>query len=102
MSHYRYRVYYKYLGPSLSDPFASEKSPEEVHRALLEFPSELAHRLSDLEANISATEPTLGTAEVMLSAETTESEEQFKCALVATLREWKLLAELSRPSDGVA
>ena len=102
MYSYRYRVYYSYMGPSHSDPFARRKSPEEVAQALREFPRELGHRLLDREAHIFTTEAKSGTNEVVLSVETTASEKQFTSALTVTLREWKLLAEARRPSTGVA
>jgi hypothetical protein len=38
-------VYYQYNGPSRVDPFRTEKSAEEVERALMLFPLDLEHSL---------------------------------------------------------
>ena len=102
MNYYSYRVYYEFHEPSLSDPFATRKSPEEVNRALVEFPKEFTHRLPDRDAEIRTTALEPSTTQVILSATTTASEEQFTSALSATLREWRLLAEPSRSGTGVA
>ncbi|WP_374621431.1 hypothetical protein [Pandoraea sp.] len=43
MNLFTYRAYYFYNGPSLADPFRTEKTADEVAHALNLFPTELAH-----------------------------------------------------------
>ena len=47
MNSFEYVVYYDYNGASACDPIHSPKEPDEVLRALSDFPSALQHCLSN-------------------------------------------------------
>jgi hypothetical protein len=56
MSHYKYRAFYRFDGPSRVDPFPTEKSAQEVTEALSRFPLELEHYI-DAEATVEVPHP---------------------------------------------
>jgi hypothetical protein len=89
MTVYRYRIYYEWSGPSASDMFANEKSAEDLDWAFDRFPTELEHRLDDLDA-LAELQRADGQKDGILTVSTSTSEEQFKKALVATLQDWRL------------
>ena len=93
MNTFEYRIYYKWDGPSKCDPLASEKSPEDVVRALRTFPNELSYRIEDRDAKIETSAVREGTNEVHLRIRTTESLADVESALVATLQDWRLYGE---------
>lgn len=43
MKEYKFEIYYKYDGPSHSDPFAKEKNPDQIQDALSNFVNEIPH-----------------------------------------------------------
>jgi len=90
MMTYKYRIYYEWRGPSASDIFATEKSPEDLDRTFDQFPAELEHRLEDGDAvaRIERTEAT--PKEGVLTVVTTASEDQLREALISTLQDWRL------------
>jgi len=45
MNRFSYRAYYQFTGPSRDDPFRSEKTEEDVGKAISRFPLELEHFL---------------------------------------------------------
>lgn len=57
MNRFAYRVYYEYNDRTKSDPFRSPKNPDEISKALRNFPNELPRLLSDPDATVSG-EPT--------------------------------------------
>jgi hypothetical protein len=54
MNHFKYRAYYKYSGPSHSDPFRSKKSDADVALALSRFPNEISQFLLDSESVVTS------------------------------------------------
>ncbi|SMF53306.1 hypothetical protein [Pseudogulbenkiania subflava] len=100
MNTFEYRIFYRWDGPSHSDPMASEKSPKEIICALREFRNELAHRLQDPDADTKASEPQEGQKEVHLRVRTTESLDSVNCALQETLSGWRLYGELLHEQQG--
>lgn len=90
MNSYRYRIYYEWQGPSKSDIFAEEKTPEEVERAFERLPTEFGHRLWDQEASIEVNQVAGKSSEVILLVSTLATEEEVKNALLPTLQDWRL------------
>ena len=90
MNIYRYRIYYEWQGPSASDIFAEEKSATDLEWAFETLPTELEMRLADTDA-VAQTQSVNGKPnEVILTVSTSSTEDQFKAALVATLKDWRL------------
>lgn len=48
MPTYKYRPYYQFNGPTASNPFREEKTPEEVEQSLEFFYSELTNHFGDI------------------------------------------------------
>jgi len=92
MSTYKYRIYYEWQGRTKSDPFAREKSSEEIGRALERAPFEFSVRLSDRDAIVKS-EPGPNPNEITLSVTTTETQEGVNRALIPTLRDWRLFGD---------
>ncbi|MBV6319993.1 hypothetical protein [Duganella violaceipulchra] len=92
MNTYKYRIYYEWQGRTKSDPFAIEKSPEEIANALTRAPFEFSVRLSDRDATVRS-EPSANLNEIILVVTTIESEDGVDLALVATLKDWRLFGD---------
>ena len=90
MTTYRYRIYYEWHGPSVSDIFAEEKSSEDLDWAFDRFPTELEHKLEDRDAVAQIERSEANPKEGILTVVTTASEGQLKKALVPTLQDWRL------------
>ena len=93
MNEYSYRVHYRWDGPTVSDPFAKEKSANEIEDALRQFTSDLVHRLEDREVQLSTSDVSPGTTSVELHVVTVETREQLEAALVSALKSWRLYGE---------
>lgn len=88
MSTHKYRIYYEWQGKTPSDPFAREKTPDEVADALERAPTEFRVRL-DAGASVEA-EAGASSSEIVLTVSTSGTEEDVTRALVPTLQDWHL------------
>jgi len=52
MKEYKFEIYYKYDGPSHSDPFPEEKNSEQIQDALGNFVNEVQHYIESLETTV--------------------------------------------------
>ena len=91
---YAYRVFYRWDGPSQTDAFAKEKSPTQVTEALRGFLSEVHHRIDDREATVDHQHVDSSATEVVARIRTIASVEEVGRAVDATLKDWRLYAEL--------
>jgi len=73
MANYRYGVYYKYDGPTHSDPLRDELSLEEVERHLTLFPDELPEYFGDTPAIVEADRSPGGNFPLVVTVETEAS-----------------------------
>jgi hypothetical protein len=92
MTTYKYRIYYEWRGPSASDLFAEEKSPEELDWAFDRFPTELEHRLDDPDAVAQLQRDQGRPSEALLTVATCATADHLTKAMVATLQDWRLFA----------
>ena len=92
MSTFKYRIYYEWQGRTKSDPFAVEKSPDEIANALERAPSEFRVRLSDPDATVKSV-PGANLKEIILFITTAENEDGVNLALVPTLQDWRLFGD---------
>lgn len=87
---YRYRVYYEFNGPTKADPFRTQKNEEQIADALDRVSFELSVYLDDDDAKIT-TSPEAKNA-IVLTVETTRSDDSFSQALTKCLRGLDLFA----------
>lgn len=93
MNEYRYEIYYKYDGPSHSQPFAQRKTEIQIREALSEFGQIIAPYLDDRKANLKI-EPIKGKKDrVVFILNTTESEESVENAIIKSCQYLDLRAQ---------
>lgn len=93
MNEYRYEIYYKYDGPSHSQPFVQRKTENQVREALSDFGKIIAPYLDDRKANLKI-EPIKGeTDRVNFILNTTDSEEFVENAIIKTCQYLDLRAQ---------
>lgn len=90
MKAYKFRIYYEWHGPTKDDPFASEKSSDDLDWAFDRFPHDLEYRLDDREAIARLTRVEGTPDEAILMVSTIASEDHLLKALVANLQHWRL------------
>lgn len=91
---YRYRIFYRWDGKTYRDPFATEKTPEEVAYALERAPREMLHRLDDRDAAVT-TEPIPGEPHALhVVVHTKEDRSAVTRALEVTLSDWRLYGDI--------
>jgi hypothetical protein len=93
MNRYRFRIYYEWQGPTVSDIFAEEKTPDEIERAFERFPTEVGYRISDQGATLEACPVEGRPNEIILVILTSVSEVDVMKALIPTLQDWRLFGE---------
>lgn len=92
MDTYRFRIFYEWRGRTHSDPFANEKSAEEVAEALFRFPGELRTRLDGDGTSVEVTSGA-NPKEVFSTVTTSVSEEGVMRALERTCIDWRLFGD---------
>lgn len=90
---YKFRVWYEWLGPSHTDPFATKKSPAEVIDALQSIASDVKHRCSDPDVDAVATNVGTSASEIVLTITTITPEGEVMQAMTDSLRSFRLLGE---------
>jgi hypothetical protein len=93
MMTYRFNVYYEWQGPSDSNPMASPKTQDEIHRALTHFSGELSRKLPDPDASLTNTALNEDSKNMTLSVSTAASRSEVFEAMEATLKVWRLFAK---------
>jgi len=94
MKEYKFEIYYKYDGPSHSDPFPEEKNSEQIQDALGNFVNEVGHYVESLETAVSSM-PVDGNIERrIVSIKTTTNKEEVKEAVKKCLQDLDLRANI--------
>ena len=93
MNEFAYHVYYEYQGPSAAAPLNSPKSADEIRDALLAFPNDLSHYLSDPDARVSMDSMKRTPNSVFVVVRTTDSEARVNEAVAQCLRGLGLLGK---------
>ena len=94
MAKYEYEIYYHYDGPSVSDPFAKEKTEHEMEDAFLNFQSEISVYLDANLSNISSRDVIDDKTKRIFTIETTANDEEVHNALDRCLQDLDLRANL--------
>ena len=92
MNKFEYDVYYRWDGPSHSDPYVTEKTQHEIEAALRSFHGELEQKLDDPDATAFTSPVVSGCRQVRLAVATNLSRAAVDAALVSTLQDWRLYA----------
>ncbi|MGE0559372.1 MAG: hypothetical protein AB7E73_13765 [Burkholderiales bacterium] len=87
---YRYRVYYEFNGPTKADPLRTQKNQKQIADALDRVSFELPVYFDDDEAKITTIPES--TNAIVLTVETTQTDELFSQALTKRLRGLDLFA----------
>lgn len=94
MNKFTYRVYYKYNGPSHSDPLRTPKDSNEIAEALRVFPSELPHYFSsDHDATVFSEQTNKETNSIIVVVGTVLDEENTDEGVIKCLNGLDLFGE---------
>lgn len=93
MNEYRYEVYYKFDGPSFSQPFAELKTDIQVREALSNFVDGLPHYLNDLQAQIFSMPIKRKIDRINVILKTSDDGDSVEAAVVKCLKSFDLRAK---------
>jgi hypothetical protein len=93
MNTFKLRVFYEYHGRTHSDPFASQKSPNQVRDALNNVGIRLSHQLANADVQTEPTDAMLGDNSILVTVTTDKSKQVFDAVLKECLQKLRLFAE---------
>jgi hypothetical protein len=97
LNDYSFEIYYQYDGPSVSDPFAKQKTEKEIQDSLDNFYSELPSYIDAYETNYSYVPIEGNNDRRKLTIRTTADERQINMSIDKCLKSHDLRAEKLLP-----
>jgi hypothetical protein len=94
MKEYKFEVYYKYDGRSVSDLFAEEKNPEQIQEALLNFENEVSHYIESFETTAFSSQIEGDNERKIITIKTNTEEKKVKESVKRCLQNLDLRAKM--------